>query len=109
MKYLLRIFVVLLAISVIHSCSKDEIEDPDPQPPEEKDSVLLPGKELRGVWIATVWELDWPQGARDIEAQKQQYIDYLEQFQELNIKDRKSTRLNSSHVAISYAVFCLKK
>src|SRR5690625_5669356 len=25
------------------------------------------------------------------------------------IEDRKSTRLNSSHVAISYAVFCLKK
>src|SRR5204862_6044042 len=24
-------------------------------------------------------------------------------------KDRKSTRLNSSHVEISYAVFCLKK
>src|SRR5690606_40012369 len=24
-------------------------------------------------------------------------------------KDRKSTRLNSSHVKISYAVFCLKK
>src|SRR5690625_2024178 len=27
----------------------------------------------------------------------------------LTIEDRKSTRLNSSHVAISYAVFCLKK
>src|SRR5699024_11354413 len=26
-----------------------------------------------------------------------------------NNKDRKSTRLNSSHVSISYAVFCLKK
>src|SRR5436305_14192217 len=25
------------------------------------------------------------------------------------VKDRKSTRLNSSHVRISYAVFCLKK
>src|SRR5690625_6842858 len=25
------------------------------------------------------------------------------------LQDRKSTRLNSSHVAISYAVFCLKK
>src|SRR5690625_5646495 len=25
------------------------------------------------------------------------------------VGDRKSTRLNSSHVAISYAVFCLKK
>src|SRR5690625_5489671 len=36
-------------------------------------------------------------------------------YQELEIplegrsEDRKSTRLNSSHVAISYAVFCLKK
>src|SRR5437870_8955780 len=27
----------------------------------------------------------------------------------LGPQDRKSTRLNSSHVAISYAVFCLKK
>src|SRR5437868_12449256 len=27
----------------------------------------------------------------------------------LNMLDRKSTRLNSSHVSISYAVFCLKK
>src|SRR5271167_5115144 len=26
-----------------------------------------------------------------------------------SISDRKSTRLNSSHVSISYAVFCLKK
>src|SRR5690606_40423544 len=28
---------------------------------------------------------------------------------ELALLDRKSTRLNSSHVKISYAVFCLKK
>src|SRR5205807_9802515 len=27
----------------------------------------------------------------------------------LNWRDRKSTRLNSSHLVISYAVFCLKK
>src|SRR5690625_7063420 len=27
----------------------------------------------------------------------------------LSVTDRKSTRLNSSHVAISYAVFCVKK
>src|SRR5699024_12136973 len=27
----------------------------------------------------------------------------------LRLEDRKSTRLNSSHVSISYAVFCLKK
>src|SRR5436305_4941136 len=28
---------------------------------------------------------------------------------QLDLGDRKSTRLNSSHVRISYAVFCLKK
>src|SRR5690625_5365502 len=36
----------------------------------------------------------------------------LKEFGTIDIlvnKDRKSTRLNSSHVAISYAVFCLKK
>ena len=30
-------------------------------------------------------------------------------FRHLQIPDRKSTRLNSSHRCISYAVFCLKK
>src|SRR5207249_8029251 len=32
-----------------------------------------------------------------------------ERTQEGWTRDRKSTRLNSSHVSISYAVFCLKK
>src|SRR5256885_9982228 len=30
-------------------------------------------------------------------------------MQHLSLEDRKSTRLNSSHLVISYAVFCLKK
>src|SRR5437588_3407181 len=30
-------------------------------------------------------------------------------IQRRNVSDRKSTRLNSSHTVISYAVFCLKK
>src|SRR5437899_5275181 len=29
--------------------------------------------------------------------------------QQIDLQDRKSTRLNSSHLGISYAVFCLKK
>src|SRR5690606_39978373 len=33
----------------------------------------------------------------------------IEDFELLVRRDRKSTRLNSSHVKISYAVFCLKK
>src|SRR5207253_7182205 len=34
---------------------------------------------------------------------------YKDRFRTEGKADRKSTRLNSSHVAISYAVFCLKK
>src|SRR5207253_10918316 len=34
---------------------------------------------------------------------------YYAMVDEVRQVDRKSTRLNSSHVAISYAVFCLKK
>src|SRR5437870_9090507 len=41
-----------------------------------------------------------------------QYVDEGKTYLTVGIGctgDRKSTRLNSSHVAISYAVFCLKK
>src|SRR5207249_6183728 len=33
----------------------------------------------------------------------------LKKLKKTRSRDRKSTRLNSSHVSISYAVFCLKK
>src|SRR5207253_9050527 len=33
---------------------------------------------------------------------------FTDSIKQLGTVDRKSTRLNSSHVAISYAVFCLK-
>src|SRR5690625_6593209 len=36
------------------------------------------------------------------------YQEHLVSLVKKGIEDRKSTRLNSSHVAISYAVFCLK-
>src|SRR5207245_9198754 len=47
--------------------------------------------------------------------QKNQRIDQhnafvsLDDATEMDLSDRKSTRLNSSHGSISYAVFCLKK
>src|SRR5438034_2235947 len=37
-----------------------------------------------------------------------EYVD-LPAISKENLRDRKSTRLNSSHTVISYAVFCLKK
>src|SRR5690606_40536866 len=44
---------------------------------------------------------------------REYYTEFEEEFTifftELSTLDRKSTRLNSSHVKISYAVFCLKK
>src|SRR5260221_5446833 len=36
-------------------------------------------------------------------------VEILEQEASRMLRDRKSTRLNSSHTVISYAVFCLKK
>src|SRR5437667_7550076 len=37
------------------------------------------------------------------------YVDRLEVYHLPPFSDRKSTRLNSSHITNSYAVFCLKK
>src|SRR5690625_6717713 len=55
-------------------------------------TALLTGVALLGLLTAyTFWRLRGSEDVSDGEL------------------DRKSTRLNSSHVAISYAVFCLKK
>src|SRR3712207_3549883 len=37
------------------------------------------------------------------------FVGFLDDYLKIRHKDRKSTRLNSSHANISYAVFCLKK
>src|SRR5207302_11391411 len=62
-----------------------------------------------------------PQSSRSGNTHKQQIWSYaMNEFQfhrattlaqavQSGAQDRKSTRLNSSHVKISYAVFCLKK
>src|SRR5690625_6624161 len=42
-----------------------------------------------------------------VDEEKACYIEIVDLY--YDCADRKSTRLNSSHVAISYAVFCLKK
>src|SRR3712207_8831256 len=44
-----------------------------------------------------------PVGRRD------EHVGVLDARLEQRVEDRKSTRLNSSHANISYAVFCLKK
>src|SRR5699024_11234618 len=55
-----------------------------------------------------------PEGRRDLREftaghpQRLYHVGRLD-YETEGLLDRKSTRLNSSHVSISYAVFCLKK
>src|SRR5436190_17356146 len=57
----------------------------------------------------TPWFKDWLR--RYIVRESKQYLNGELTIGGLggNLLDRKSTRLNSSHTVISYAVFCLKK
>src|SRR5437870_8230682 len=50
-----------------------------------------------------------PAGSLEREVMRRERARGLGHGAEVPGRDRKSTRLNSSHVAISYAVFCLKK
>src|SRR5256885_9615291 len=60
----------------------------------KRNALLQPLRELRRPVVLS---------AADVE-QVERLVDRA-----LRIRDRKSTRLNSSHLVISYAVFCLKK
>src|SRR5260221_10202628 len=52
---------------------------------------------------------DHPQDLERCDARAGLIVQELWPGREFTVKDRKSTRLNSSHTVISYAVFCLKK
>src|SRR5690606_41319791 len=61
-----------------------------------KQHDLMDAERLYAVKVPKLEQLLQPAGYFRVKAQRLR-------------KDRKSTRLNSSHVKISYAVFCLKK
>src|SRR3989454_1588959 len=46
---------------------------------------------------------------RDGPTVRERHLDPRGVMHHVAVRDRKSTRLNSSHLVISYAVFCLKK
>src|SRR5437762_9002318 len=48
-------------------------------------------------------------GSCDVNAVVRETISRVSDTGQAELRDRKSTRLNSSHRCISYAVFCLKK
>src|SRR5690349_22418931 len=61
----------------------------------------------------TLFRSDLAGGARgdiaDLEVERVAAFNRRQARGHRDLQDRKSTRLNSSHVEISYAVFCLKK
>src|SRR5690348_17595314 len=57
------------------------------------------------VRVRDVDEVERPRVGRVLELAPRHLLEHLHR----RLRDRKSTRLNSSHPSISYAVFCLKK
>src|SRR3712207_8728623 len=76
-----------------------------------KYTYVLGGRDVRGVAAedarATVW-IDKASGSKEPWEPRDAII-YQVMVDRFRSPDRKSTRLNSSHANISYAVFCLKK
>src|SRR5699024_11289798 len=72
------------------------------------DGVAGTDELLRRSVICKVLSIDLIETGRDGDESIKITIELEHPSQVLEI-DRKSTRLNSSHVSISYAVFCLKK
>jgi uncharacterized lipoprotein YddW (UPF0748 family) len=77
---------LVIATLFVAGCSKDtpapDGGDPDSDGDSDKIELILPQKEMRAAWFATVWELDWP-GVRGEEAQKQKYRTMLDRLQKL--------------------------
>ncbi|MGI8601164.1 MAG: glycoside hydrolase family 10 protein [Chitinophagaceae bacterium] len=76
----------IVLILALHACKKEGVNPPpNPNPPVETPTLIFPKKEMRAVWIATVFGLDWPTGEYNATAQKKKYTDYLDKFKQLNI------------------------
>src|SRR5690625_5373679 len=91
----------LFLILWMSGCEKNTSAEVDTDPPQETEfeyDILQLGEIPIGLWVTPPPSFQNHEEYRNI---KESGINF--------IKDRKSTRLNSSHVAISYAVFCLKK
>src|SRR5690625_6068102 len=67
---------------------------------------IVPSSTVSG-WFVDAFQKASP--STEIECHSKEELSGDSQPYRTSCSDRKSTRLNSSHVAISYAVFCLKK
>lgn len=92
----LRTIALLLLSFVLMGCPGGDEEPPVTPPgegsgqtggnvPGETVNITTPAKEIRAVWLATVGNMDWPTDIYSIEKQKQEYIKYLDLFQQYNV------------------------
>src|SRR5260221_6936603 len=87
-----------MLLSILHAADFAEIYERDILPALQRGAVVLAD---RYVYTAVARDL-----ARGVD---RAWIEDVYRFAARPDLDRKSTRLNSSHTVISYAVFCLKK
>ena len=85
----LQLTLLVALMLVLNACKKgndpNPMPDPGIKPPVESGAPVFPKKEMRAVWMASVFGLDWPQSVYNQASQKQQYIDYLEKMKALNM------------------------
>src|SRR3712207_7079346 len=65
-------------------------------PATQRSAIFIDGANLYATTKALGFDIDYKKLLKEFQSRE-------------NLLDRKSTRLNSSHANISYAVFCLKK
>src|SRR2546430_4328548 len=107
-----RAFIGLIAAALLAGFAaplhaKEFLKGERPQTRGYSQAVITEGGKI--VWLAGQLAVVDDSGkslAGDLDGQVRQIFKLLNATLE---KDRKSTRLNSSHSQISYAVFCLKK
>jgi uncharacterized lipoprotein YddW (UPF0748 family) len=91
MRRIFRCLAAGLLFVLAFACDKEqpfkpgETFPPETPPGGTTTTIELPKKELRGAWMATVWEIDYPQGARGEAAQKEKYKQYLDLFERIGI------------------------
>ncbi len=85
-----RSWIIILISIVVVSCNKNDgefiVDDPGSAIYNPAtDRITIEKKEFRGVWIATVGNLDWPGTKGNAEAQKQELIILLDNCKSLNM------------------------
>src|SRR5687768_2777992 len=128
MRRLLVIAALFLCLPVSSFAQEEWLEFASP---EDKFSITFPGKPaVQSITWPSEYGAVFPGRVYTVQRGASKYsvtvIDYREaeaihskipktpsfddpRYWQMDIQDRKSTRLNSSHGYISYAVFCLKK